>query len=118
MLGTVRILPQESADQLKPAQQLFQLAGVLRHLRRKCVAGLRQPGVHHPGQNQRRHGHDKDRHQQDRADVQIQHEGAEHDAAPEHGVEERHIVIVIQGAQVGGQQREVSRIALLIVLCY
>ena len=88
VLGTVRILPQESADQLKPAQQLFQLAGVLRHLRRKCVAGVGQPGIHHPGQHQRRDGHNQNRHQQHGADKKVQPQRTEHDAAPEHEVEE------------------------------
>ena len=46
MLSTVRILPQKGANQLKPAQKFFQLAGVCRHLRRNSIlpSGLDRDG--------------------------------------------------------------------------
>ena len=116
MAGGVGVLPQKAPDDLKPAQKLFELLGVDRHLEREGVAGGFEPLVHLAGQHQRRHGHEQNRRQHHRADVEVHSQSAEHDAAPEHDIEDGHIIVVVEGAQVGGQQGEIGCVALPLIL--
>ena len=116
MAGRIGILPQEAADDLKAAQKLLDLLGIISHLQRKGIAGSLEPLVHPAGQDQRRNGHEQDGSQHDRADIQVHPQRTEHDAAPEHNAEQRHVIVVVKSAQVGGQKREIGCIALGIVL--
>ena len=90
--------------------------GVARHLEREGVAGSFEPLVHLAGQHQRRHGHEQNRRQHHRADVKVHSQSAEHDAAPEHDIEDGHIIVVVEGAQVGSQQGEIGCVALPLIL--
>ena len=114
--GGIGVLPQKAPDDLEPAQKLLELLGVARHLERKSVSGGFEPLIHLPGQDQRRHGHKQDGRQHHRADVKVHPQRTEHDAAPECDVEEGHIIVVVEGAQVGGQQGEIGCVALPLIL--
>ena len=114
--GSIGVLPQKAPDDLEPAQKLLELLGVARHLERKSVSGGFEPLIHLPGQDQRWHGHKQDGRQHHRADVKVHPQRTEHDAAPERDVEEGHIIAVVEGAQVGGQQGEIGCVALPLIL--
>ena len=114
--GGIGVLPQKAPDDLEPAQKLLELLGVARHLERKSVSGGFELPIHLPGQDQRRHGHKQDGRQHHRADVKVHPQRTEHDAAPERDVEEGHIIVVVESAQVGGQQGEIGCVALPLIL--
>ena len=114
--GSVSVLPQKAADDLKAAQQFFQLLGVIGHFQAESIPRRLQPLVHPAGQHQRRDGHQQDRRQHHGADVEVHPQRTQHDAAPEHEVEQRHIVVVVEGTQVGGEQGDVRCVTLGVVL--
>ena len=114
--GGVSVLPQKAPDDLKAAQQFFQLLSIIGHFQAESIPRRLQPLVHPAGQHQRRDGHQQDRRQHHGADVEVHTQCTQHDAAPEHEVEQGHIVVVVEGAQVGGEQGNVRCVALSVVL--